>query len=259
MAEKLKNYLGVAIIIAILVVAGAIWRYASYYGESIEPSSFRSFAVTAEGNAIAIPDVAQFSLSVITEGGSDIGSLQKENTEKVNKIIEFIKSNGIDAKDIKTTSYNLTPRYETCVSPRPLSDGRSVCPPPKIVGYTINQSVQVKIRNFSKIGSVLGGVVESGANSVSQLQFTIDDPTKVQNEAREEAIEKAKEKAKAIARAGGFGLGRLLSIEEGGYAPTPYYARSLAFTGAAEEKALPTIEPGSEEVTVNVTLRYEIK
>lgn len=138
----------------------------------------------------------------------------------------------------------------------------SPCLPPEISGYTVQQSVSVKARDFTKVGSMLADVVTSGANSVSQLNFTMDDPTEVQSQARAEAIQKAKVKAKSIAKAGGFRLGKLLSIEEGGIAPM-YYGYGM---GGIEKQSLdsmaapaPAIEAGSQEVKVNVTLRYEIR
>jgi uncharacterized protein YggE len=251
--EKIKSYLFISIIATLLIfaVSGAVYVY--FYSKSIEPSSYRSFSVSGEGKAVTVPDIAQFTFSVVTEGGLNITELQKENTEKVNKAIEFVKDNDIDDKDIKTQSYNLTPRYQyyRCET--------SPCPPPEIVGYSVTQSVLVKIRDFDKIGGLFSGVVEKGANSVSQLSFTIDDPTAVQNEAREEAIEKAKEKARGIAKAGGFRLGKLLSIQEGGIEPVYKYAMPEEAMGIGGAAPSPTIEPGSQEVTINVTLTYEIK
>ena len=98
----------------------------------------------------------------------------------------------------------------------------NVCPPPEIVGYSITQTVSVKVRNFEKIGDLLSGIVDNGANSVSGISFTVDNSTKLENEARKNAMTEAKEKAKAVAEAGGFRLGRLLSVEEGGQYPTYY-------------------------------------
>ena len=210
MTEKIKNYLGVAIIISILILAISAWSYVNSYSKVIEPGSFRSFSVSGEGKVVAVPDVAEFDFSVITEGGKNIATLQKENTEKMNKAIAFIKSKGVDAKDIKTQNYSLTPRYQyfDC------SKVGGVCPPPEIVGYTVTQNVDVKVRDFVKLGDLLSGVVESGANSVSGLSFTVDDSTKIESEARAKAITEAKEKARSVAEAGGFRLGRLISIEE---------------------------------------------
>jgi len=257
MDEKIKNYLGLAIIIVLFIFSFIAWKYVDFYSKSIQPSSFRSFSVTADDKVVAIPDVAQFNFSVIVQGGKDIASLQKENTEKTNKAIGFLKSQGINEKDIKTLAYNLEPRYQyySC-----LSRTAAPCPPPEIVGYTVTQTIQVKVRDFSKIGEVFSSVIQNGANSTSQLSFTIDDPTQFQNQARVKAIKKAQEKAEVIAQAGGFRLGRLLSIEESGPLQ-PVYRYGL---GGAELSKLgaapaPTIEPGSQEISVSLSLKYEIE
>ncbi|MBI5221097.1 MAG: SIMPL domain-containing protein [Candidatus Liptonbacteria bacterium] len=268
MDRHIKNIFGIAVSIAVLVFAYAALSYAGSFGKSIQPSSFRNFSVTGEAKVVAVPDVAQFTFSVLTEGGTDISVLQKDNTDKVNRAIAFVKAGGVDAKDVQTQSYNLEPRYTTyqCY-PRPIiQNGVTTvepCPPPKITGYSIRQEVLVKIRDFDKIGDLLGGVIKNGANSVSNLNFTIDDPAKYQQDAREKAIAKAKEKAKLVARAGDFGLGRLLGIEEGGYQPYANYkmlsaAPMMEGLGGGAAPA-PSIEPGSQEIAVTVTLRYEIQ
>lgn len=259
MNPKIKNYLGIAGLVAMMLVAFAIVKYVGAYAESIQPSSFRSFSVSGEGKVVAVPDVAQFSFEVITEGEKNLGATEKINTEQANAAIKFIKDQGVDAKDIKSTSYGVEPRYQyyNCGG-----DSSRPCPPPTIVGYTIRHSIQVKIRDFSKIGELLSGIINAGANSVSQLSFTVDDPTGVENSARAEAIMKAKEKARAIAEAGGFRVGRLLSIDEGG-GVIPFYARTESFAfdkGMGAAPAMPpSVEPGSQDVRVTVTLRYEIK
>lgn len=255
MDKKIKNYLGITIIVVLAVVAlsGAVYVY--FYSKASQPTSYRSFSVSGDGKVVLVPDLAQFSFSVITEGSMDVANLQKINTEKMNKVIEFVKSKQIDAKDIKTQSYSLYPRYQyyDC------NKVTGVCPPAEIVGYTVSQSVSVKIRDFAKIGDLLSGVVTGGANSVSELSFTVDDLEAAQNEARAEAIDKAKDKAKAIAKAGGFRLGKLISIEEGGGAYPTYMELAYGMGGGAEAAPAPKIEPGSQEVSVSVTLMYEIK
>lgn len=256
MNSKIKDYLGIALIFALVITGFSAWELVKTYSKSIDPSSLRKFSVMSEGKATAVPDVAQFSFSVIIEGGKDIVKLQKENTEKVNKIIFFIKNQKIEAKDIKTESYNLEPRYQYFSCPR----AGGVCPPPEIVGYTISQNVSVKIRDFNKIGDILAGAVKNGANTVSDLRFTVDDPAQVQNQARAEAIEKAKIKAMAIAKAGGFKLGQLLAIEENEGGDFYKYDRSvLGMGGGLEVAPAPAIEPGSQEVLISIRLTYGIK
>lgn len=262
-------------VIAMLVVAISIASYANTYSKSIQPSSFRSFSVSGEGRVVAIPDVAEFSFTVITEGGPDLIKTQSENTSKINAAIKFVKSEGVKDADIKTQNYNISPRYQNyrCDYPIPLplgAESESVvsqefypqpCPPAEIVGYTINQTVLVKARDFDKIGALLAGVVENGANSVYGPNFAIDDPTEIENEARAEAIKNARKKAEAVAKAGEFRLGRTLSISEGGYYPS--YYQKLAETAVADGRGgtlpAPTIAPGSQDVVINVSITYEIR
>jgi uncharacterized protein len=261
MDNKLKSYLGLAVVVAVFLFAFGYLSYVNTYSQSAQPSSYRTFSVSGEGKITAIPDVAQFTFSVITQGGKDIAVLQSDNTKKTNAAIDFIKTQGVDSKDIKTASYNLEPRYQTYKC-RMDETGVNVCPPSEIVGYTITQTVSVKIRDFTKIGDVMSGVVKNGANSVSSLSFTIDDQTAVENQARDKAITQAREKAGLVAKAGGFKVGKLLSIEEG---YTPYYSSygkgssSVSYDEAMVVPAAPNLEPGSQEVTVSITLRYEIE
>lgn len=251
MDQKIKNYLGIAIIGALVMGAYGILSFVRSY-ESVTETS--SFSANAEGKVVAIPDIAQFSFSVVTQGGKNLQDTQIENTDKANAVISFVKSKGVDPKDISTQTYNVEPRYQyfDCSGRQSI-----VCPPYEIVGYTIAQSVLVKVRDFNAIGDLLSGVVANGANTVSQLNFTVEDPSELQNQAREKAITKAKDKAKSIAKAGGFKLGKLRSISEGSYYPVPMFSTMEAKGGAGAPS--PTVEPGSYDVTVNITLTYEIR
>src|SRR3989344_2117108 len=279
MNTRIKDVLGVAVAVAVLALGWAATRYVDVFSSSSEPGTFRSFSVSGEGKVVIVPDVAQVWFSVVTEGGKDLAALQTKNTEKVNKAIEFVKAQGVKVEDIKTESYSINPRYQSynCdVRPLPLLYPMGVggaetsiaypeptpCPPADIVGYTIRQSVSVKVRDFTKIGDILSGVVNAGANNVNGPAFVVDDPTKARNDAREEAIQKAQQSAREIADAAGFRLGRLLGIDEGGNYPIYYekaYGRGGAVAMDAAAVPAPTIEPGSQDVTVTVNLRYEIR
>ncbi len=269
MSNGIKNILGLAGVLAIVCFATSSLWYVNAFSRNTEPTSFRSFSVEGNGKATAIPDVARFTVRVITEGDTNLGSSQGKNTEKINGVIAFVKTKNVEPKDIKTENYSVNPRYQyfTCSEPAPGAESVQAvkpCPPPQIVGYTVEQTIGVTVRekNFAGIGALLSGIVQKGANSVSQLSFEVDDPTAVQGVARAQAIEKAKAKAVEMAKAGGFSLGRLLSIDEGSSRGTYYnsydYAAPMA-TSSVMEKSAPTIEPGSQDVSVDVTLKYEIQ
>lgn len=254
MTESLKKYLVITIMLALAVFAYAAVHYVLAYAKASQPISYRSFSVSGEGTSSVVPDVAKFTFGVITQGGLDLGTLQEDNAAKVNAAIAFVKEQGVAASDVATGNYYLEPRYQYY----PCFEGASSCPPADIVGYTVQQQVAVKVREFALLGGLLSGVVENGANSVSQLSFTVDDLTTVQDEARQKAIEKAQAKAEAIADAAGFRVGRLISIQESGSPYLPYQYSASEGRGGAGPVA-PGIEPGSQDVNVTVTLVYEIK
>ncbi|MFA6080626.1 MAG: SIMPL domain-containing protein [Candidatus Gracilibacteria bacterium] len=256
MNSFLRNLLGLAIIITLGGGLFLGYKFTQSYDRVSSPTNFRSFVVQGDGKAVGVPDIAGFSFEVITEGGVDVAALQSQNADKMNAAIAFVTKQGVDKKDIATSQYTILPRYET---PNCVYGSGKVCPPATIVGYTVQQSVHVKIRDFKLISPLLTGVVTSGANSVSNIQFAIDDSTKIENTARAEAIHKAQEKAQSVADAAGFTLGRLLEISENN--AMPYYNQPMLSKGmmdSVSSSTAPTIEPGSQEVTINVTLKYEI-
>lgn len=271
---RIKNALGIVGVVAIALITIAAWNWVGVFSRSATAGA--TFSVTGQGKSVGVPDVAQFNFSITNEGGKDIATLQKDNTTKTNDAIAFLKSEGVDAKDIETLGYNIQPRYQS-YDCRPVPyytnepavmgspAGISVtavqpCPPASIVGYTVTQTVQVKVRDFSKTGDIIAGVTAKGANSVSGLNFTTDDPTKLQNEARSKAIQNAKDQAEMMAKAGGFKLGRLVSVNEGGYYAPMYksYDAEMSVSASGMAAPAPRIEPGSQQTNSQVTLVYEI-
>lgn len=259
MDEKIKNYLGVALTLGIVFSVLAGFWYLNFISRQALPG--RSFQVSGEGKELAIPDIAELSFGVLTEGGKNLAELQNQNSEKINKTIAFLKEKGIEVKDIKTQYYNISPRYQYFSCPVPLTGEMMAmsCPPSEIIGYSINQNVSVKIRDLNKVGDIVAGVVEKGVNTISGPSFTIDDPEELQNKARKEAIAKAKENAETVARSGGFKLGKLISIQEGISLPVPMLYERAYVLGKGVALEAPSIEPGSQEIQVTVTLVYEMK
>jgi len=200
-------------------------------------------------------DIATFSASVVTEGGKDVALIQKQNIEKMNTINAFLKEQGVEKKDLQTSQYSLTPRYSysNCVS-------GETCPPPTITGYTLTQSLSIKVRNFDALGNILSGITLKGANTLSGVSFAVDDDTDAKQVARTEAIAQAKKKAMEVAKAGGFRLGKLVSLYENAgtnQVRNFNYGDSMAVTNM-KEVATPVIEPGTQSGELHINLTYEI-
>lgn len=249
------NILSIVKVGAFALLSLAVVGYVMQYARSVEKTyPTRTFSVDGTGDIDITPDVAKFSVSVVTEGGNNVNDVQKTNAEKMNKVNAFLKDQKVEDKDLKTTQYNVSPRY----SNQPCRDG--VCPQAVINGYSVTQTLQVKVRDTEKLGALLSGVVESGANSVSDVQFVVDDDESVKVEARKEAMKKAKAKAEQIAEAGGFKVGKVVSIYENAD-PMPYggYAQGLGGADMMKSAVPPMMEPGVQTSKVQVTVTYEIR
>lgn len=240
---------------SLAVMALGVMVYVFNYARSIDRTyPPRTFSAEGTVEIDTTPDIATFSAAVVTDGGQDVAALQEKNTEKMNAVNAFLKEQGIENKDLKTTQYSLNPRYSypTC------SGG--VCPPATIVGYTLTQTLQVKVRELGKLSTLLSGVVEQGANSVTDIRFVVDDDTAAKNEARKEAIAKAEEKAKSIAQAAGFRLGEVVNVyESADTPPLPYEGGMGGGLDMAKSAVAPTIEPGTQTAQVTMVLTYAIE
>ena len=213
-----------------------------------------TITVSDTGEIYAKPDLALTTFSVITEEKTVAEALSK-NTRKMNTVIDFVKSQGVEEKDLKTTSFNIYPRYEWYEEKEclvyPCPTGKRV-----LVGYEVQQSLEVKIRDMAKIGDIIQGATDAGANQVGDLQFTIDKEDELKKQAREQAIEKAKTKAKELASQLGVNLVRISNFSESSIIPYYYGLEKAAAMGASEEA--PQIETGENKIEVNVTITYEI-
>lgn len=219
-----------------------------------------SITITGEGKIFIKPDIGQVSLSVISEA-TTVADAQKKATDAINKVFAALKENGVEEKDIKTTNYSINPKYSSYPAPVPMyyPDGTTNPSAPKIVGYTVSQSLEVKIRDLKKSGDILSKAASAGANQVGGITFTTEDPSAVQAEARAKAIEDANKKGKELEDKLGIRLGKVINFYESG-GPYPIYRDyAMGKGGGGEIAPSPEIPVGENEVTVNVSITYQIR
>ena len=226
-------------------------KQGKYIGQEIETKN--TITVSDKGEVYAKPDLALSVFSVKSEAKT-VAKAMKENTEKMNSVIDFVKNQGVEEKDLKTINFNIYPRYEwQKAETYPYPEGRRV-----LVGYEVQQSLQVKIRNMEKIGDIIQGATDAGANQVNNLQFTIDNQDELKKQAREQAIEKAKTKAMELASQLDVNLVRITHFSEASVFPRYYGLDKAVGMGLAEEAPSPQIETGENKIEVTVTITYEI-
>ncbi len=232
--------------------------------KTVDQQNVNQITVSGEGKVYAKPDVALVSLGVTTQAKT-VADVTKNNTDKMNAVIEAVKNLGVDEKDIQTTNYNLTPVYENYAVPLPMTypsiSSGVIRTGSAVTGYKLEQDVEVKIRDFTKIGDVLSQATAKGANLAGDLQFTIDDPEQFKEQARAKAIEQAKTNAENLAKESGIKLGKIINIYEN-YSPYPVKYDSMALgmgVAAPEASVSPTIQPGQQEIDITINLTYQVK
>ena len=256
-----KGALAVLVLLSLFLLAKTVSEVSGMRFIGAGTPAMNTITVEGDGEAVAIPDIAEFSFSVVEKAGT-VAAAQDSATKKMNAAIEYLKSQAIDEKDIKTISYNVGPQYEWqstgCVNGS-CPGGRSV-----LTGYEVRQTVLVKVRDTAKAGDLLSGIGSTGATELSGLTFSVDNDDELKDSAREEAIDKAQEKADTLADQLGVRLVRIVNFSEnggGGY-PTPMYAREAYGMGGDtmnQVKIAPAVPSGENKITSHVTITYEIR
>ncbi len=244
----MKNKLALA---ALLIAAAALFVMAfGMYGNTTaqaeeEKNDKRTMTVSGQAKVSATPDFATINLGVVTED-KDAKAAQQANAAAMDKVIATIKASGIKETDIQTVNYSIYPKYDYVKE-----TGES-----RIVGYTVNNSVNVTVRDLSKTGGIIDAAAQSGVNMSSSISFGLSSYEDSYNEALKNAVLAAKKKADTVAGALGVKLIAPISVNEGyGYSPLSNYA---TYDMKMESSVAATpIQSGSVEITANVSIVYE--
>lgn len=234
--------LGCLIVLTGVFISNNI-KQGRYIGQNIETKN--TIQVSGKGVVYTRPDLALVTLSVKSER-KQISDALKENTLKMNAISAFLKQQGVAKEDLKSTSLNIAPHYEYQTQGIPVTFGKRI-----LVGYEVSQSLQVKIRDFKKIGIIIKGATDKGANQIGNLRFTIDQPDELKMEAREQAIKQAKLQAKNIASQLGIHLVRITNFRENNYFPR-YYTGSDNAIPLANNQEVPKVEAGTNLSLIHI-------
>jgi uncharacterized protein len=257
--RRVKKMLALVLfVLAIFLVAKTINTIKEYRFIGGGVSATNTITVSGEGEVFAVPDIAEFSFSVVEEKKT-VADAQEAAAQRINSIIAFLKESDVKETDIKTINYNVYPRYEYI---RENCSG-GFCPPGGervLKGFEVSQSISVKVRDTQEAGNILAGIGERGATNISGLNFTIDDEEDLSQEARKKAIDDARKKAKQLAKDLNVKLVRVVNFSESG--GQPYY-KNYAYAEVASLDTVgggaPEIPTGENKITSNVSITYEIR
>lgn len=203
-------------------------------------------SVSATGKVESIQDMAVVTVGVVSEGLT-AQVVKDQSSNKMNQVISFIKQAGIDDKDIKTSQFNISPKYS-------YSNQQQT-----VVGYQANQTITVKVRNIDKssqqLEMVVDGAVMHGANQIQGIDFSFENNEGLVQNARKQAIDKAKANALQISKDAGLNLGRIVNVitSDSGN-PEPRFIQNISLAKSTS----PQIQLGSQEVSTEVTVVFEL-
>ncbi len=208
----------------------------------------RTISMTGHGEVRAVPDTAMISLGVSSYAKTAREALT-ENTKAMGALMSVLEKAGIEKRDITTSNFNIGPRYENTSN-----DGST---PPKVGGYDVTNTVTVTVRKIDSLGEILDQSVSAGSNQVYGISFSVTDADKKLDDARRDALADARHKADLYAAAGGFAIGQVVSVNEGGYAPPVpmVYARAAKADMAG---AVPVAQ-GEQTLGIDVSVVWDIK
>lgn len=205
----------------------------------------RMISVNGTGKVYLTPDVAYVFIGVQSQDENVANALSKNN-EKAQAISSKLQELGVEAKDIQTSNFNIYPVQQYNPEGQPTT-----------ITYTVDNTVNVTVRDLTILGKLLDDVVQSGANSINGINFDILDRAKAVSEARKLAIADARSQADEIAQAAGVQIDSLQNMSV--YlndTPQPLYDNK---GGAAMAAGQVPVAAGQLAIQVNVSASYTIK
>jgi uncharacterized protein YggE len=204
--------------------------------------------VTGQGTVDVAPDMAVLALTVTREAESARAALDA-NSVAMQDVLSAMQAAGIDARDLQTSGFSIQPRY---IYPPPKPSGEREAP--RIAGYTVRNSLTVRVRDISAVGVILDKSVTLGVNEGGNIRFTNEDPSAAITQARVKAVKDAIAKAKTLAEAAGVKTGKLLEISERSYKPQPMPMARAEMSMARSPDSVPVaVGENTYKVTVNVS------
>lgn len=204
--------------------------------------------VSATGTAYGEPDEASFDAGV-SALDEDVQAATTQVSEAVVSLLAALQEAGVADRDVRTTNFTIYPEQAYDNSGQPTT-----------LRYRVVNTVHVSVRDTESLGTLLGASIEAGANEVSNVAFTVADPSALERQAREAAMNAARAKAEQLARFGGAELGELRRVTEGaqpsGAEPLPQFRMEAS---AADAGSNVPVSSGQLAVTVTVQVTYGLR
>jgi uncharacterized protein len=210
----------------------------------------RSLSISGNGTVYLTPDIAYIYIGIHTDDPDLANAVSKNNTQ-AQALVDALKNAGIDGKDIQTSNFSV---YTNANGGIDKMTGQAI---PSGTNYSVDNTVYVTVRDLSKMGKILNTAVGAGANSINSITFDVADKTKAMVQARQKAMANASDLATELAKTAGVKLGEIQNVTYSDNSPMPYYG--MGGGGASAPNASVPIQPGQTQISVTVSVTYNIK
>ncbi|MCD9574930.1 SIMPL domain-containing protein [Flavobacterium soyae] len=209
---------------------------------SQETKQIPQINVNGEGKVKVAPDQVCISATVETKG-NNAKDVKKQNDEKMDAVLKFIKKMNLPAADFKTKQVALNPQYDY---------------EKKKTSYNARQTVEIVLKDLSKYDELMEGLVQQGINRIDRVSFESSKLTSLQSEARKLAMKDAKAKAEDYVSVLGQKVGKAYVISDNSqiYHPQPMYAAMKSMEADSAGASNETLAIGEIEITANVSVSF---
>ncbi|MBS7231191.1 SIMPL domain-containing protein [Flavobacterium psychroterrae] len=210
------------------------------YGQEIK--QIPQINVNGEGKVKVAPDQVCISATVETKG-NNAKDVKKQNDEKIDAVLKFIKKMNVPTADFKTKQVALNPQYDY---------------EKKKTSYNATQTIEIVLKDLTKYDELMEGLVQQGINRIDKVSFETSKLAQIETEARKLAIKDAKLKAEDYVSVLGQKVGKAYTIADNTqvYRPQPMYSamKTMAMDSAGAENQ--TLAVGEIEVVANVSVSF---
>ena len=210
------------------------------YGQEVK--QVPQINVSGEGKVKVIPDQATIMVTVETKG-NNAKDVKKQNDEKIDAVLKFIKKMNVAPTDYKTQRVSLNPQYDY---------------EKKKHSYNATQTIEILLRDLSKYDELMEGLVDQGINRIDAVTFQSSKLALYQSEARKLAMKDAKMKAEDYVSVLGQKVGRALTISDNSqtYYPQPMYVAMKTMEMSDDSAPKQTMAIGEINITANVMVSF---
>lgn len=211
-------------------------------------ASGTTLMIAATGEVKATPDLATITAMTSAEG-TTAANATADNAKKMTDLLANIRNAGISNDNIETRNINISPRYR-------YEQNKT----PQRIGYQAQSSIQIRIHDLSRVGSILDKMVQANVEDLEGPNFSLSNSAKAEDEARLQAITTARSRADLYARSVGLRVKRIMMISEGQLVrPMPLRPMLMAAKSRTANSTPETpVISGQQTVTITVNVAFEL-